>query len=220
MGIEIRRVEAGGISRQKVGCVVETQEIPATFTTETGWPGDDNCALVTSITIEKEWPLRFRRFPDMRRGVSAVSVGEGWARFMSNQGLGLGALLTFEVVDERRLVVGIHRRSALTEQQAFQQLPNASLIACDARVTAQVDNNFPDHPPQPSLHEVRGDARPHFQKTLRKTHTKNCAASRLVSLLTNFFSFRQHFSMCREFLYIRFNYEREVNWIVLSGISS
>jgi hypothetical protein len=91
--IGIRRVGAGGFSRCKVACLGETQEIPATFTIETSWSGEENCALVTSITIQKEWPLRFRRFPNMRRGVSAVSVGEGWARFMSDQGLGLGALL-------------------------------------------------------------------------------------------------------------------------------
>lgn len=172
--------------------VCESQEIPATFTTETGWPRSENCALVTSIAIQKEWPLRFRLLTDMRRGVSAASIGEGWARFMSDQRLGLGAVLTFEIVDERRLVVGIHRRSALKVPQTFQQLPDASHLACDSREQPKVDDLSPDHSPRPGVHEVRGDACPHFEKKLRKTHVKKCASSRIVSWFSNCFLFRQH----------------------------
>lgn len=40
-----------------------------------------------------------------------MSIGGGWAKFLQDQNLGEGALLTFEVVDERRLVVAIHNRS-------------------------------------------------------------------------------------------------------------
>ena len=187
-------------------CVnVTTQEIPATFTQETGWPGSEDCALVTSITMLKEWPLRFRMFPDARRGVSAVSVGEGWARFMSDHGLGLGAVVTFEVVDCRRLVVGIHRRSALTEPHGFQQPVTCTHIACDSQATPEVDPKTPDHSTQPGCHEVRLDARPHFWKTLRRTHTKNCASSRMVSIFSWAFSFRQHVYVFRHFLYPEFN---------------
>ena len=167
--------------------VCESQEIPASFTTETGWPSVVNCALVTSISLQKEWPLRLRRFPDMRRGVSAVSIGEGWARFMSDQGLGLGALLTFEIVDERCLVVGIHRRSALKVPQTFQQLPDASQITCDSREQPEVFDLFADHSPRPSAHEIPRDARPHFLKILRKTHIQKCASSRIVSWVSSRF---------------------------------
>lgn len=186
----------GGFSGFRGVCVGETQEIPATFTTETGWPGEDNCALVTSITLQKEWPLTFRRFPDMRRGVSAVSVGEGWARFMSDQALGLGALLTFEVVDGRRLVVGIHRRSALTEPHQFQQYADANLEPGDSRVQPEFTNSAQHVPPRVGLHEVRCDARPHFQKTLRKTHTKKCASSRFVSQNSHCFFISADVSWC------------------------
>jgi hypothetical protein len=34
-----------------------SQEIPEPFSAETGWPGEDDCALMTSITTPKEWPL-------------------------------------------------------------------------------------------------------------------------------------------------------------------
>lgn len=47
----------------------------------------------------------------MPGGIAATSVGGGWARFVSDQNLGHGALLTFEVVDDWRLVVALHRRS-------------------------------------------------------------------------------------------------------------
>ena len=198
----------------QVACMGESQEIPATFTIETGWPGSENCALVTSITMSKEWTLRLRRLPDMRRGVSAVSTGEGWARFMSDHGFGLGALLTFEVVDERRLAVGIHRRSALTEPRSFQHLSEGSRIACGSRVQAENTSSIPDHLCRHSLHLVCGEARPHFHKTLRKTHTTKCASSRMVSRFSNCFQFRQHVSLFTDFVCIYFNAGQEVNFRV------
>jgi hypothetical protein len=148
---------------------------------------------VTSICMEKEWPLRFRRFLDNRRGVSAMSVGKGWARFMSDHGLGIGALLTFEVVDERRLVVGVHRRSALKEPQSFQQHPNLGHLACDSREQPEVGFSFPAKSRRPRLHEDGGDACPHFLKTLRKTHTKKCTSARMVSWFYSSFPFWQKF---------------------------
>jgi hypothetical protein len=139
---------------------------------------------------------------ERRRGVGEVHERSGpWSR----------CAITFEVVDERRLVVGIHRRSALTEPQSLQQLPEASLFAFGSRVQPEVPNSFPDHLCRPGLHEVRGDACPHFQKTLRKTHTKKCASSRMVSRFSNCFQFRQHVSIFRDFLYMEFNSGQEVN---------
>ena len=57
--------------------------------------------------------MQFKRFHNVRKGiVTAVSVGEGWAKFLEDQKLGPGAFLTFEVVDSRRLVAALHHRSA------------------------------------------------------------------------------------------------------------
>lgn len=150
------------------------QEIPASFTAETGWPGAKDCALVTSISTRKEWPIRFRRFPDMAVGGTAMSVGAGWPKFISDQDLGIGAFCTFEVVDDRRLVVGIHRRSA----NAHALSPH---VVRDYRETPEGPNNVPCLYHRPSIHEAHSDGRPHFQKTLRKTHTKKCASARMVS---------------------------------------
>ena len=93
--------------------VAKSQEIPATFTAETGWPYVDECCLVTSIDFAKEWPLKFRRFADVHTGVSAVSVGGGWEQFVTDHELGDDAFLTFEMVDERTLVVALQAVGAL-----------------------------------------------------------------------------------------------------------
>ena len=55
--------------------------------------------------MDEEWPVQVRLLPDVSSGNSAVSVGGGWAKFVADHALGLGAFLTFEYVDERRLVV-------------------------------------------------------------------------------------------------------------------
>ena len=98
------------------------QEIPATFTAETGWPCSTECALVTSITTPKEWPLKLHKFVDVSSGRSAVSVGGGWAKFVLDQNLGLGAFLTFEVVDDRRLVVAHHQRCVAEDFEEAQEV--------------------------------------------------------------------------------------------------
>ena len=91
----------------------QSQEIPATFTEETGWPVFEQCALVTLLDFSKEWPLKLHRKSDVHTGVSAVSVGGGWSKFVADHHLGDGAFLTFEVVDSRTLVVALHACSAI-----------------------------------------------------------------------------------------------------------
>lgn len=159
----------------------ELQEIPATFTAKTGWPSCEDCALVTSISTRKEWPLRIRRLPDAHRGISAVSIGGGWARFIADQHLGVGAFLTFEVVDSRRLVVALHRCSAPTDYSPLHQHRfDAALVRdCLQREPPEVDTLNPM--PSDSLSPVRGNDRPHFQKMLRKAHMKKYASNKLVS---------------------------------------
>ena len=161
------------------GC--ETHEIPASFTAETGWPVEEDCALVTSINTVKEWPLRFNLFPDMSPGVPAVSVCAGWPKFVRDQDLGYGAFLTFEIVDTRRLVVSIHRRSSLAHADFPQKHVDISYVVQDSREGDEGMTNIHSLSSHPGLHDIPSDSPPHFLKTLRKTHTAKCASSRMVS---------------------------------------
>jgi hypothetical protein len=161
--------------------VAMAQEIPASFTAETGWPCEDECSLVTSICTAKEWPLQLQRLPGMPRGISAVSVGGGWAQFCADHHLGEGAFMTFEVVDERRLVVALHCRSAYEDICPFQKpgVDRALVRDCRDMQLPAVDNPKPDQPFV--LRHIRIDERPHFQKILRKSHMKRHESSRIVS---------------------------------------
>lgn len=158
-----------------------SKEIPATFTAETGWPGEDDCALVTSITNMKEWPLQFHRLPDVSNGVSAVSLGDGWSQFIEEQDLDVGAFLTFEVVDSRRLVVTHHRRHAVNDI-APRHLHDVSVGVwrnCSERAPPEAERSLlakTDAPPKTHSADLR-----QFRKTLRKTHMQKHDSSRIVS---------------------------------------
>ncbi|KAG0573492.1 hypothetical protein KC19_VG182900 [Ceratodon purpureus] len=78
------------------------KEIPVAFTNKTKWPGEKQCALVTSMS-SKQWQVNFER-----RNSSFVSTGTGWRDFLCDQELRIGNILVFEVVDERCLVVTIN----------------------------------------------------------------------------------------------------------------
>lgn len=79
-------------------------------TARTGWPGCEDCALVMSISTLNEWPLRMMlNWYDPCGEGSVHSVGTGWNKFVEDQMVGDGDLLIFKVVDERCLVVTIHR---------------------------------------------------------------------------------------------------------------
>lgn len=140
---------------------------------------------MTSIRCVKEWPVRFRRLPAMPGGVAATSVGGGWARFVSDQNLGHGAFLTFEVVDDWRLVVGVHRRSGAEDLQPVCQekefAHNADRACCRKPECPQVENSTPEH--STVLSEVRCLERPQFRKTLRKSHMRKHESCKLVSKL-------------------------------------
>lgn len=159
----------------------KTQDIPATFFEETGWPWEEDCALVTSISTVKEWPVRFRRLPGMPGGVAATSVGGGWARFVSDQNLCHGALLTFEVVDDRRLVVALHCRRGAEDCRALCscEFGHSAVRACRTRELPHRYNSQPGH--STVLTEVRCGDRPQFQKTLRKSHMRKHESCKLVS---------------------------------------
>lgn len=160
-----------------------SQEIPATFTAETGWPGGEECALVTSISCVKEWPLELRRSSSVHGGVTAVSVGGGWAKFCADQHLRAGAFMTFEIVDESRLVVAIHARGAIEDYQptAKERVVDAtSEPACGDIVPPTVDNNETIPTSRRVLNEESDGSRPQFEKTLRKTHLRNHDGGRLV----------------------------------------
>lgn len=159
-----------------------SQEIPATFTLETGWPHVEECALVTSISMLSEWPLQIRRLHPVLAGVSAVSICGRWPKFLADNHLGIGVFLTFEVVDTRRLVVAIHTCGAPGELAQSKRKINGD--TCDA-------GDIVEPPPtkaggiqqtqSPLLPETPCDERPHFSKKLRKTHTLKNDSSRLVS---------------------------------------
>ena len=169
-----------------LGCITDgghgvggAQEIPASFTAETGWPGEENCALVTSISTIREWPLQFRRLHDLRKGiVKAVSVGDGWAQFIADQNLGPGAFLTFEIVDSRRLVVALHHRSA-PEDFGQPHLADMDTKLVRDRDISDAGDNGRRHSLQ--VYQVRIDDRPNFIKTLRKSHMLKQDSAQIVS---------------------------------------
>lgn len=118
----------------------------------------------------------------MPGGVAATSVGGGWARFVSDHNLGHGAFITFEVVDDWRLVVALHRRSGAGDCQPLCQgafAHNADRAGYRKRECPQVDNSEPEH--LTLVSEVRCDERPQFRKTLRKSHMRKYKSCRLVS---------------------------------------
>ena len=98
--------------------VAKLQEIPATFTAETGWPRFDECALVTSMTFAKEWPLQFRRYASFHKGVSAVSVGGGWVKFVEDHNLGEGAFVNHHT---RQSIRGVPTELARDHLPQFQK---------------------------------------------------------------------------------------------------
>jgi hypothetical protein len=161
------------------------QEIPATFAAETGWPHVDECCLVTSIDFAKEWPLRLRRSADARMGIAVVLVGRGWAQFVSEHSLGDGAFLTFEMVDERTLVVAVHSvgtpcsydhpEQERIPEETYWHLCSANWppLGCSCETPRSLED---------VVTEVASDPRQtQFIKTLRKTHLKKNDGGRLAS---------------------------------------
>ena len=137
---------------------------------------------MTSITTPKEWPLQFRRVNNgVMPGIFAVSVDAGWERFVVDQNLGLGAFLTFEVVDDRRLVVAVHLRCAASEFQHSPQLKvgdTGVLRDCERETPSLVESQ---ERWSNVVTDVGSEDRGQFRKTLRKTHLKKFDSSRIVS---------------------------------------
>ena len=113
-----------------------------------------------------------------------MSVGSGWAKFVADQRLVPGALLTFEVVDSRCLVVALHGCSATVDYQTLQQQRAHAANSTNDYKTLEhppVVNSDHLNPSEGVVTEVENESRPQFQKTLRKTHLKSNDAGRLVS---------------------------------------
>ena len=72
-----------------------------------------------------------------------MSVCAGCPKFIHDQDLGYGAFLTFEIVDERRLVVGIHRRSALAHAVSPQKHMDTNYVVRDCCEPDEDMNNIP-----------------------------------------------------------------------------
>lgn len=125
-----------------------------------------------------------RRCTELDSGVSAVSVGSGWAKFVADQRLLPGALLTFEVADSRCLVAALHGCSATVDHQTLQLERAVEANSANDRKTLVHPPVVPgDHvnPSEGVVTEAENESRPQFQKTLRKTHLKSNDAGRLVS---------------------------------------
>ena len=118
-------------------------------------------------------------------GVSAVSVGGGWAQFVNDHELGEGAFLTFEMVDERTLVVAVHAIGARCSDESHEQerIPEETYWhLCSANWPPPGDSCEAPQSLRQVVTEVAID--PHqiqFHKTLRKTHLKKNDGGRLVS---------------------------------------
>ncbi|KAG0572752.1 hypothetical protein KC19_VG121900 [Ceratodon purpureus] len=85
-------------------------EVPAEFSSKTGWPGVENCAIVTSTKF-KEWPLRKTQLSSLTSLGFAMSDSAGWLKFLGDQDVSAGDVLVFEQVDERCLVASVAYQS-------------------------------------------------------------------------------------------------------------
>lgn len=125
--------------------------------------------------------MQMRHLPDVSEGYSAVSVGAGWAKYLSDHNLGVGAFLTFEVVDARRLVVASHIRFAPEDSEEPQQPDVDSGAVRDYRPCEPAEAQD-THRHATIVHpDVRSDEALQFRKILRKTHLKKHNSSRIVS---------------------------------------
>lgn len=152
------------------------------FTALTGWPVEEHCALVTNMTMQEEWPVQLRHLPDVSSGYSAVSVGGGWAKFLSDNNLSIGAFLTFEVVDERRLVVAHHLRCAAEGCEDSQQTDVESGTVRDWRPREPPSAEHTHRLATVSHTDVRLGTTAQFRKTIHKTNLTKHDSSRIVRL--------------------------------------
>ena len=97
-----------------------------------------------------QWAVQFRTHGVTDPRLSSFTVGDGFEKFVADNDVAIGTLLVVEAVDDRCVVVTIHRRE---------------------------DENAPPLTPPPSPHT---DGRPHFRKTLRACHTRPFKSTRLV----------------------------------------
>lgn len=136
------------------------------------------------MNYAREWPLQFRRYYHEEPGVSAVSVGGGWAQFVADHHLGDGAFLTFEVVDDRSLVVALHARGVVRSNHSPEQERIVGALSQPPRsdhVPPTEDTRDPPQSVRGALTEFPSEHRPQFLKKLRKTHMKKNDGGRLVS---------------------------------------
>ena len=130
-----------------------TQEIPPKFTKRTGWPGAGDCNLITAKRNSKSWPVTFQQSSSSSGTVAWSSYGGGYGQFLTDNEIALPTLLVLEQVDDRTLVVVIHRDETSPPKKVL---------------------------PPPKFEE---DPWWQFQKTLRACHTRPSKSTRLVSEL-------------------------------------
>ena len=126
--------------------------IPRAFTKKTGWPGQLECALLTSITTPKEWSIKMKSICDPGLDEVFVSSSVDWQSFLVENEVQAGALLVFEVADARCLAVTICHPDRPRSRPLPRHIPR---------------RNYED--------------RQHFTKTLKATHVRTGQSARLVS---------------------------------------
>ncbi|KAG0593749.1 hypothetical protein M758_UG015900 [Ceratodon purpureus] len=77
------------------------EEVPLDFGAKTRWLGCEKCVLETSLSALKEWPLRMTALTSLKCLRTSISDSAWWSKLEEDQGVGVGNMLVFEVVDER-----------------------------------------------------------------------------------------------------------------------
>ena len=111
-----------------------------------------------------------------------MSVGGGWAKFVIDNKLSMGAFLTFEVVDERRLVVAHHTRCTAEDGEGPHQPDINSATVREWRYIEPPEAEHPHRLATMPNTDVQSNTLQRFRKTLRKTHVAKQNNSRIVSV--------------------------------------
>ncbi|KAG0594453.1 hypothetical protein M758_UG078800 [Ceratodon purpureus] len=133
-------------------------EIPKAFTARSGWPGVLDVLLVISSKAEKEWPLQLKRVEPGSK-LSAISIGDCYREFITDNSIAIGDLLVFEVVDPQCLVVTIKRHRPAAANQALKVEDIAS-PATDPRPRPEPVKVAPSSPEIPAPLEATGSSAP------------------------------------------------------------
>ncbi|KAG0627795.1 hypothetical protein M758_2G228600, partial [Ceratodon purpureus] len=142
------------------------------------------CHFAVSLPVVETTDIRGYCFFESG-GLAFISIGTGWASFVSDHKLTIGAFLTFEVLDTACLAVAIHRRSS-------SPVSPPEVVDADIKPTRLVHRDLPEvgHARRrlstqlpttrvTHLHDSTAADIPSFRKTLRKSHVLDVPSSRV-----------------------------------------